>query len=335
MPLVSVIVAAYNVERYIEKCVTSLRDQTWKELELLLIDDGSTDKSGEICDRLAEADPRIRVIHKKNGGIADVRNLGVEEAKGDYLMFVDGDDHVAPEFVEYAVNAAVKHQADVVILDFDEIEESTGRVDRWSMNVERDTPINAGLVPKLLITTPCPWNKLYRTKFWRESGLRYPLGRNYEDLTLIPMLLSNAERIIYLDSKPLYHYILHEGSIMRSRNFQKSFEDRRAAIEDIMSYFKERGIYNIFLCELEYLAFEHAYFVPTKEVLLYDPKSTYLEQFREYVKGIFPNASKNPYIGECLSIKDKIMLWLIQRRWYKVTVLLSKARKQADIIRHR
>ena len=86
MPLVSVIVAAYNVERYIEKCVTSLRDQTWKELELLLIDDGSTDKSGEICDRLAEADPRIRVIHKKNGGIADVRNLGVEEAKGNYLM---------------------------------------------------------------------------------------------------------------------------------------------------------------------------------------------------------------------------------------------------------
>ncbi|MBU3877048.1 glycosyltransferase [Faecalicatena sp. AGMB00832] len=335
MPLVTVIVAAYNVERYIEKCIESLRNQTWKELELLLIDDGSTDKSGEICDHFANVDSRVRVIHKKNGGVADVRNLGVAEARGTYLMFVDGDDYVEPEFVEYAANAAMRNRADIVILDFEEVEESTGRVDRWSMNVERDTPINVGQVPKMLITTPCPWNKLYRTKFWRETELQYPLGRNYEDLTVVPMLLAKAERIIYLDSKPLYHYILHEGSIMRSKNFQKSFEDRKAAIEDIVSYFKEQGIYNFFSSELEYLAFEHAFFVPTKEVLLYDPKSPYLEQFREYVKGIYPNASKNPYIGECLSIKDKIMLWLIQRRWYGVTILLSKIRKQTDIVRHR
>lgn len=335
MPLVSVIVAAYNVERYLEKCVESLRNQTWKELEILLIDDGSTDKSGEICDRLARADARIRVIHKKNGGIADVRNLGIDEVKGEYLMFVDGDDYVAPEFVEYAVNSAMKHEADIIILDFEEIEESTGRVDKWSMQVERDTPINATQVPKMLITTPCPWNKLYRTEFWRGTGLKYPLGRNYEDLTLIPILLANAQRIIYLDSKPLYYYILHEGSIMRSKNFQKSFEDRKAAIEDIVSYFKEQGIYHSFRAELEYLAFEHAFFVPTKEILLDDPKSPYLERFREYVDEIFPNASKSPYIGECLSIKDKVMLWLIKRRWYQATILLSKVRKQVDIIRHR
>ena len=333
MPLVSVIVAVYNVERYIEKCIESLTGQTYRNLEILLIDDGSGDRSGEICDTYAEKDSRIRVIHKKNGGISDVRNTGLAQASGVYLMYVDGDDYVAENYVEAALCCAEKHQADVVIFDFEEIEEATGRHDRWSMRIPGNKVTNAKEQPRLLITTPSPCNKLYRRAFWQSTGLTYPVGRNYEDLTMTPRLLVNAGHIVYLQSEPLYYYILHEGSIMRSRNFEKSYLDRTAAIRDILSYFQERGLYETFQQELEYLAFEHAYFIPIKEILLYEPQSPYLKKFREYVPELFPKAGLNPYVKKCLSKKDRIMLRLIRWRLYGVIRFLSRIRRQKDRIR--
>lgn len=333
-PLVSVVVAAYNVERYIEKCIKSLMGQTYRNLEILLIDDGATDKSREICDQYAKIDSRIRVIHKDNGGLSDVRNMGLAQAAGVYLMYVDGDDYVSENYVETAVSCAEKNHADVVIFDFEEIEEDTGRRDRWSMKLPRDTVLNARQMSKVLTVTPSSWNKLYRLEFFHNTGLTYPLGRNYEDLTMNPRLLANAARIVYLQSEPLYYYILRDGSIMRSRNFEKSYLQRKAAIEDVLSYFREQGIYETFQKELEYLAFEHAFFVPIKEILISDPKSPYLRQFREYVPGIFPNFLKNPYMKECLSTKDRIMLRLMKWRLYSIMILLSKVRKQVDIIRH-
>ncbi|MGC4018004.1 MAG: glycosyltransferase [Muricomes sp.] len=258
-PLVSVVVAAYNVERYIEKCIKSLMRQTYENLEILLIDDGATDKSREICDRHAKLDNRIRVIHKQNGGLSDVRNVGLAEASGIYLMYVDGDDYVADNYVEAAVSCAESNYADVVIFDFEEIEEDTGRRDRWSMKLPRNTVLNANQMPKVLTVTPSSWNKLYRLEFFRGTGLTYPLGRNYEDLTMNPRLLVNAARIVYLQSEPLYYYMLRDGSIMRSKNFEKSYLQRKAAIEDIVLYFREKKLYQTFERELEYLAFEHAF----------------------------------------------------------------------------
>lgn len=334
MPLVSVVVAAYNVERYIEKCIKSLIQQTYQDIEILLIDDGSTDRSGAICDRYAKIDSRIRVIHKKNGGLSDVRNTGLLQAVGTYLMYVDGDDYVSENYVETVVSCASKYHADVVIFDFEEIEEDTGRHDRWNMKIPRNTVVNVKQMPKVLTVTPSSCNKLYRLEFFRNTGLTYPLRRNYEDLTMNPRLLVNADRIVYLQSEPLYYYILRKGSIMRSRNFQKSYLDRKAAIEDILLYFREQGLYEIFHRELEYLAFEHALFVPTKEILISDPGSPYLTKFREYVPGIFPKVLENPYVKECLSKKDQVLLRLMKWRLYRIMILLSKVRRQVDIIRH-
>ena len=121
MPLVSVVVAVYNIEKYIETCIQSLLKQTYDEMEILLIDDGSQDESGSICDKYAEKDSRIRVLHKQNGGLSDVRNVGIQEASGKYLMYVDGDDTVSENFVEAAVSCAERFQTDIVIFDFQEI----------------------------------------------------------------------------------------------------------------------------------------------------------------------------------------------------------------------
>ena len=240
MPLVSVIAAIYNVERYVEDCIKSIAGQTFGDMEILLIDDGSQDAGGAICDRYAREDGRIRVIHKENGGIADVRNLGLKEAKGTYLMYVDGDDFLAPDCVEHAVAGAKKYEADLVVFDFTEIEESTGRQDRWSMQVPRDRVINVNTNPELLVASPSPCNKLYRKAFWEKTGLRYPSGRNYEDLTLTPQLMLKAEKVVYLDSDPLYYYVLHDGSIMRSKNFAKSYRER-TAWRISCGIFKNRG----------------------------------------------------------------------------------------------
>lgn len=335
MLTVTVVVAVYNIEKYIEKCIQSIIRQTWKEMEILLVDDGSTDESGNICDRYAKADDRIRVIHKINGGLSDVRNVGLEEASGTYLLYVDGDDYIAPECVEKAVECAKHHEAEVVIFDYQEIEESTGRRERWSMEIPREKKLTVKECPSLLIATPCAWNKLYRKSVWDRCGLRYPVGRVYEDLTITPQLLLNAESIVYMDSKPLYHYILREGSIMRSQNFKKSLYNRKAALEDVMTYFKEKKAFDTFKNELEYLMFEQVYFVPTKEVIYYDAQSEYRDQFRQYVFRVFPQADKNPYVRKWLSKKDKILLSLMKRRMYWGITWLSAIRKRVDLLRNR
>lgn len=335
MPAVSVVVAVYNIERYVEKCIQSIICQTWKDMEILLIDDGSTDQSGNICDRYAESDARIRVIHKKNGGIADVRNVGLKEASGEYLLYVDGDDYIEAECVEKAMLCARKHDAEVVVFDYYEIEEETGRKEKWSMQIPRDQKFTVKEHPVLLIATLCPWNKLCRKSLWNRAGLQYPVGRVYEDLTITPQLLLNAESIVYLRSEPLYDYILHEGSIMRSWNFQRSLDNRKAALEDLLIYFKEKGVFDTFKKELEYLMFEQVYFVPTKEVIYYDAQSEFRNRFRQCVFGVFPDADKNPYIRQRLSRKDKILLFFMERRQDRVIHLLSDMRKKVDLLRNR
>ncbi len=335
MPTVTVVVAVYNIENYIEKCIRSIIAQTWKEMEILLIDDGSTDRSGDICDNYAKTDNRIRVIHKVNKGLSDVRNMGMKEASGEYLLYVDGDDYIAAECVEKAMKCAERHDAEIVIFDYQEVEESTGRIERWSMKQPREQKMTVKEYPELLIATPCAWNKLYRKTLWERCGLQYPVGRVYEDLTVTPQLLINAENIVYMESEPMYYYVLREGSIMRSQNFKKSLDNRKAALEDVMEYFKKKGVFDLYKSELEYLMFEQVYFVPTKEVIYYDVKSEYLDKFHQYVFGIFPQADKNPYVKLWLSKKDRVLLFLMKRRMYGGITLLSNMRKRVDLLRNK
>lgn len=332
MSKVTVIVAVYNVEAYIARCIESIIKQTYQDIEILLIDDGSIDKSGNVCDEYAERDYRIRVIHKENGGLSDVRNIGTKEASGHFVMYIDGDDYISCNCVELAVKCAEMHEADVVIFDIEELEEATGRKESWSINIPREQKLNIQTNPELLIMTPSACNKLYRKSLWEKAKLQYPVGRVYEDLTITPQLLLNAERIVYLKSKPLYHYILREGSIMREKNFQRSYENRKAAMEDVLAYFKKKNMFDKYKTELEYMMFEHVYFVPTKEVLYYNSKSEYLNKFGDYVFHVFPHADKNIYIRKWMSKKDRVILFLMKRRQYRAIQLLSKMRKHIDLI---
>lgn len=329
MELASIVVPVYNIEKYIKGCIESLLKQTYENLEILLIDDGGTDGSAEICDVYAAKDNRIRVFHKKNGGLSDARNYGAEYAKGKYLFFIDGDDTVSPTLVEKCVSCAEALQADLVFYDFESIEEETGRRDVYCYGLPVQSVFSARTNPEIFTKSPSACCCLYKKELWDSSQIRYPIGRHYEDLATTPRFMLKAERIGYTGGEPLYYYMLRKGSIMRSSNFERSYKDRTYVLNALKQYFQEQEAETAFQKELEYMFFEHGYFIPSKELILENPKSPWLEAFRDYVSREYSGFWKNPYLKK-LSGKDKVMLFLMKKRMFNIMNLLSGIRKRRD-----
>ena len=281
MELVSVIVPVYNVEKYLARCIQSVCGQSYQGLEIILVDDGSKDKSGVICDEYAERDGRIKVIHKENGGLGDARNAGVEKAEGKYLLFVDSDDRIHENLVRNTVETAEKNQADMVIFDYIGEEENGNLTDRFTFPFSANRVIEVAEEKELIMRSCSAVNKLIRRELWKESGFQFPKGRYYEDLATIPKVMTKTKKIVYLP-EVYYYYLMRDGSIMHSRNFEKNYEDRTWAVDQLLEYFERENLIETYRNELEYLVFENTYFVPSKEIVLNDRKSEYLKKFRDY-----------------------------------------------------
>ncbi|MDE5597488.1 MAG: glycosyltransferase, partial [Lachnospiraceae bacterium] len=216
--LISVIVTAYNIEAYLERSVHSICQQTYRNLEIILVDDGSTDKSGELCDRMAKEDERIRVIHKKNGGPAEARNEGMGIAAGTLIGFVDGDDYIDTDMYEKMLYAMLKEEADIAICRYRRVyhdgmrDDSIDRVILWEGQEALQYYIEERDEYDI---QNAAWNKLYRRRVL--DNLRFPVGKWYEDIMFATKALSNADRCVYLDSA-CYNYIIdREGSIMNAQ----------------------------------------------------------------------------------------------------------------------
>lgn len=333
MVVASIVVPVYNIEKYIRQCIESIQAQTVEEIEIILVDDGTPDNCGSICDAYAEQDVRIKVIHKENGGLSDARNKGAAKATGKYLFFIDGDDTVSPNMVEKAVGCAQHLNADMVFFDFESVEEETGRRDRYRFGLPENECMDVNKNPEMLITSPSACFRVYKKDFWDKAGIRFPKGLHYEDLATTPRLILAADRIGYIGDEPLYYYMLHAGSIMASKNFENSFKDRTFVLDYIKTHFQDQKMEKAYERELEYLFFDHAYFVPSKEIVLADSKSQWLEKFKSYAFTAYPNMLKNPYITG-LSGKDKILLFLLRHKLYGVMNLLSGLRKKKDSLRN-
>lgn len=222
--LVTVIVPVYNVSKYLARCVDSLINQTYTTLQIILVDDGSPDDSGDICDAYAQQDSRIEVIHQSNGGISAARNAGLDHARGEWITFVDSDDYVSPYYVEDMYTAAVNNgcdmaisfhtkvaEADKEVADFSRVTETYGFSGR-ELSVQRYKEKGFEKFHVYLIYT-LSWAKLYKSHLWKT--LRFPIGKINEDLFVSHELLYRAERIVVIDAK-LYAYMQSSGSIMRS-----------------------------------------------------------------------------------------------------------------------
>ena len=225
-PLISVIVPVYNAEAFLDHCLESIVSQSYRHLEIIIVDDGSTDGSETKCDRWAEQDERIRVIHQPNGGHSAARNAGLDAMKGELMMMVDSDDVLHPDFAAILLNVMRTHDADIAVggyvafygdrVDFD------GRQGAAPRLFNQHEAIQAVFYQQGL--THSPWGRLFKASLF--DGIRFPLGIIYEDLAIIYPLLKKCQRIVAIDDV-LYGYRQHESNSMRV------FSPRRAAVLDV------------------------------------------------------------------------------------------------------
>lgn len=238
--MISVIVPVYNVEKYLNECVDSILAQTYTDFELILVDDGSPDNCGAICDEYAASDSRIRVIHQKNGGLSAARNTGLDIAKGEYVTFVDSDDLVCKTYLECLLQALLAEQADIAVCDMVTFAdgEAPTLVEKRQASAEvmtgRDACLSIYRMDGKVPVMAC--GKLYRTRLF--AGVRYPVGRIHEDDATTPRVLYCAEKVVLL-SDCLYLYRQRAGSIMSSTFSAKRF-DIMLAIDKNQAFFNER-----------------------------------------------------------------------------------------------
>ena len=215
--LISVVVPVYNVEKYLDKCVESILGQTYKKIEIILVDDGSTDNSGIKCDEWSKKDDRISVIHKENGGLSDARNVGMNVANGVYITFVDSDDFLDLEYLEKLYNFIVEEKADIGVCNPYYYYESSRIEKRYHIVGKKIVDDALSMTIRLLYQKQydtSAWGKLYRTKLFKENKIYYPKGKLYEDIATTYKVFLKANKIAFLNQE-LYYYRQRDDSIMR------------------------------------------------------------------------------------------------------------------------
>lgn len=224
-PLISVIVPVYNVEAYLDRCLRSLVEQTLGDLEIILVDDGSTDTSGDLCDAWAKRDERIVVIHKKNGGLSDARNAGAAQARAPYLGFVDSDDYLAPTMYEVLYESLCKEQADIAVCGvcdkYADHEEIPAEI-CYSVMTPPEVLSDIFLNKTLMVGVP---PRLYPA--WLINEVPSPVGKAHEDAFIVVDLFCRVDRIV-VDTQPLYFYCHNEGTITSSSYGQASLDSIEA-----------------------------------------------------------------------------------------------------------
>lgn len=215
--LISVIVPVYNVEKYIKNCIDSIINQTYKNLEIILIDDGSKDNSGKICDEYTKLDNRIKAIHKKNGGLSDARNVGIDNATGKYITFIDSDDYVENDYVEYLYKLIKKYNVKMSISSYKVICKNETKIIDMAKNNKDEKLKTQECLRKMLCEkgfTVSACTKMYEKSLF--SDIRFPLGKLCEDNGTTYKLILKCENIIY-GNKSNYHYYKRNNSIMTSK----------------------------------------------------------------------------------------------------------------------
>lgn len=236
-PLISVIVPVYNVEKYVDACIESICRQSYTNLEILLIDDGSVDSSGQRCDIWAGKDKRIRVVHKTNGGLSDARNVGIGHASGELFSFVDSDDTISPDLITYLYHLLVTSGGEISICDPVHCYPNTQF--RFSSEKNRKVFSNVEAIEEMLYQKSflvSAWAKLFsRTLF---DGIRFPEGKLFEDSAVMYRLFDRANLIAYGDAK-LYGY-MHRDNSITSKSFSTRDCDIIAISDEIVFYFEDR-----------------------------------------------------------------------------------------------
>ena len=307
--MVSIIVPIYNIEGYIRECVGSILAQTYPDFELILVDDGSPDNCGRICDEYAEKDVRIKVIHKENGGLTSARNAGLSVAKGDWIMHVDGDDWIEPDMIESLIEAAQITGSDMVFGDFMKYGPSAGynKLPTWSSDKKKSM---TNYIAYVMTTI---WGSIAKRSLYADHSLKSPDGISYcEDFHLIVRLCHFANKIVNVH-RPFYHYRYRPTSIMSNMN-GKTEADEQWVYQDTIRFFKELGVYEDYRKVMSWRVLKSA------QELLLDPAGhkRFMELFNDGREFIF----SCPFVNR----KIKMLAWMLTHNLRPAVVVFDRMR---------
>ena len=311
MVKVSIIVPIYKVEKYLKRCLESLVSQTFQEIEIICVNDGSPDQSQKIVDEYVEKYPHlVKGYLKENGGLSDARNYGLNLASGDYVAFIDSDDWVEPEMIEKMYRAAREQEADLVTKE------------KESLYISGIRQESTDFMRNVLLSGPSAWNKLYKKDLFLKTDIRYPKGLWYEDLATTLRLIMNTNKIAHV-KEAFVHYIQREGSIMATLN--EKVLDIYKVLELIEDYYKSNGYYDQYKDEIEFLYVEHVILTSLLNWRKFENGDLYLKKAISYMNKKFPKWVENPYIQK-QSKKEKVVFKLLYHKHFLIlkTILFIK-----------
>ena len=320
MKSVSVIVPLYNVENYIEKCLQTLVGQTLDDIEIILVNDGSKDRSKIVVDKFLKQYPeKIVYLEKENGGLSDARNYAIPYAKGEYIAFLDSDDYVEKTMYKDMYELAKKEDSDMVECNFyweypDKKKEDVGIV----YNGKKE------MLEKIRVVA---WNKLIRKEVLEKSKVLFPKGLRYEDVEFTYKLIPYLDKISFL-KKPCVHYIQREGSISNNQNERnKEIFD---VLEHVIDFYKENNLYDEYKDELEYVYIRYAFcssllrIVKIKDEFV---QRKLLDLTWEKVNTTFPEWKKNPVLKKKKDLKSIYLKTITKFTFEMYSTLLSLFQK--------
>lgn len=310
MPKVSVIVPMYNVEQYVEKCLETLVNQTLKEIEIIVVNDGSTDESKKIVQKIMKQFPdKIVYKEKENGGLSDARNYGIPYAKGEYIAFLDSDDYVEKDMYEKMYKIAQKENSDMVECDFyweypNKTKKDVGELYQGKKE----------MIEKVRVVA---WNKLIKREVLEKAKVEFPKGYRYEDVAFTYKLIPYLEKVSFL-KEPCVHYMQRENSISNVQNERNKeiFE----VLEEVIRDYQEKGIYETYQTELEYVYVRYAFCSSLLRIVKITDETIrkkLLKETWEKVNQKFPNWKKNQILKARKSSKN-LYLRSINQFTYKI-----------------
>lgn len=308
---ISIVIPCYNEENNIKRCIDSVKKQSYEDFEVILVDDGSTDKTAEVIKKNIEGDKRFKYYHKENGGVSSARNYGIKKAAGSYISFIDSDDYIDPDFLKLLYENIKENNGDISICYYNRVYDSSTKEMKFNKEYHD------------LIKFPAPWGKLYKTSLFTENNLYYPEGKWYEDLGVFSKLLMLNPKISLVE-KPLlnYMYLQNSDSIMHS--YDNRIYQIYDIMEDIEKFAKENGIYEKNIDKIEFIYIYHVLIGTIyRSSFLDDFDKNTIKKIVRYVEDKYPNWHNNKYI-QTLPLTFKIYLFCLNNNFNKLLEIMLK-----------
>ncbi len=317
MDLVSVIIPAYNVEDYIVNCLNSIVNQSYKKLEIIVINDGSTDDTLKKIKSVK--DKRIVLINQKNTGQSIARNKGIEKAKGKYIMFVDADDFISNDLISKMIKIAKNDNSEIVYCDYYKYYNASKLSYEFLVPLELQKYKNSAI-----LSMPGPTCKLILRELIDRIDFSFPDNIIFEDNAVIPYLIANSKKTSYLNEAS-YYYLQREGSSLNQNKYSKKFEDIFESLNILYNYFESSKILKKYHDELEYIFIEYLIHAAGLKFLKYPQGINNLNRIKEIIDSKFPKWRKNKYFKK-MSLKYKIVCNLIYKRRTNLLKLLLRSK---------